>query len=106
MKIINREEFLQLPAQTLFHKYEPDVYGELQIKVCNPSDGWHDDFVVDYLFGFVGGLEWYEEVEINKEFKFDGSIQRDGLYNKNQLFAVYDNQDIESLMTKLTACLK
>jgi hypothetical protein len=106
MKIVNRETFLQLPANTLYHKYEPDWFGELEIKVNEPGT-WNNDWVVDYPYGFIEGFgccEW--DHETTPEFRFDQeATQRDGLFHEDQLFAVYDNEDIERLITKLKSCI-
>jgi hypothetical protein len=53
MKIVNKKTFLTLPANTLFHKYSPDIFGQLQIKTCNPTDTWTNDFIYSTLYGDI-----------------------------------------------------
>jgi hypothetical protein len=47
---------------------------------------------------------WFE-VEPLTEFKFDiDETQRDGLFEEDELFAIYDNEDILKLINKLKTC--
>lgn len=109
MKIVDRKTFLTYPSNTLFCVYEPSGnFGLIQIKTCDPGF-WGDDFVTSEINGWLSDChnsnEYSEKVdkaENGEEFRFDlESSTRDGLYEANQLFAVYDNQDIQALIDKL-----
>ena len=64
MKIINRKQFLALPKDTLFSKFQPNVFGVL-------------------------------------------SIKGDTLYNgDNELFAIYERQDVVQLINRLHDCTR
>lgn len=114
MKIVDRKTFLQLPANTLFQKYAPCVFGDLEIKVCNPIDNWGNDFVTQSLtepcfkdnLGSDKHFEALLKLEEGAEFRLDYDFAgRDGLYDKDQLFAVYDKEDVQKLMDRLKECL-
>lgn len=111
MKIVNRATFLTYPAGTVFCKYRPCVFGELQVKVCNPGT-WEPDFCSVQLSGDVwfqgcsGSDEYFDkidacergETELRPDYE---SSSRDGLYEEDQFFAIYDKQDIQALIEKL-----
>ena len=98
-----------MPENTLYSKYEPCVFGELQIK----GESWSCDFLTTSgLSSSVkcsGSDEFFELLERAKNtseslaMDFD-SEGRDGCFNKDQLFAVWENNDIESLIKRLNLC--
>jgi hypothetical protein len=110
MKIVNLTQFLALPNETLFCKYQPCAFGELEIKVENAGQ---IDFVTQDLAGaiafsdsgeFLDKLEDAREngISLPMDFDFAG---RDGLFEKDQLFAVYESADVEALIARLQRCL-
>ena len=108
MKIINQKEFLKLPAGTLFLKYEDSGFDELQAKGCS----WDNDFLCESITDSIdctGSDDWGDKLEMaektgeNLPMDFDSTF-RDGLFDPNQLFAVYDKRDIEMLIDKLSRC--
>lgn len=112
MRIVNRKEFLELPIGTLYSKYEPCIFGPLSIKY----DSWKEsnDFIYVGLNEFYHGdssdstdnkLDEMESTGINVPIDLNSS-GRDGLFDDDQLFAVYDNDDIEHLISKLKECIK
>jgi len=109
MKIINLEEFLKLPSNTLFHKYTPQVFGGLQVKACDPFDNYAPSFYVKDLYGFTEGSvcsETNSDIIDSGSFKWDlNSVGRDGMYDYDQLFCVYENDDVERLILQLSMCL-
>jgi len=118
MKIVNREEFLSLEDPVLYVKCDEwgNIEGELSISYGRSSKG-SDDFVTVPLHGFV--KEWYgnssvndysEDIEILEEaiknkdahFEWDYSMTgRDGLYEENQLFMIYEKLDLLKLIHEL-----
>lgn len=108
MKIINLEEFLKLPANTLYHKYTPQIFGELEIKVNDPGE-WEPSWIAQDLFGFAEGNTGdssNSDIIDSGEFRWDlDSTCRDGYYDYNQLFAVYDKEDVQRLISQLEKCL-
>ena len=61
------------------------------------------------LYGFAdGNIDCGSNSDIidSGEFKWDlESIGRDGLYEMDQLFAVYDKEDVQMLIAQLSKCL-
>lgn len=112
MRIVNLDEFLKLPPETLFHKYTPQCFEGMEIKVGNSGVM---DFVIDNLFGAIANTssdDIYEKlnaacedssVSLKMDFEYTG---RDGSFDEDQLFAVYEQDDIKALIARLQKCLK
>jgi len=117
MKIVNRVEFLKLPAGTLFCKYTPNLFGDLEIKESNPEDDWSPDFLTTTISGSglsVLGCDSPDQcdyvltraAEKGTEFRIDyDCASRDGYFDEDQLFAVYDKEDIQMLVDRLNALI-
>lgn len=110
MKIVNLEEFRKLPEGTLFMKYEPCVFGELQCK----GETWEHDFLCENVTywpdctgsdDFADKLQEAEDHGTSVLLDFDSS-GRDGFFENEQLFAVYERRDMEMLMDKLRRCME
>ena len=110
MKIVNLQQFLAMPAETLFSKYQPCVFGDLGIKVGNAGQR---DFFTQEINGaiafndtgeFVDRLADAAENGASIAMDFDTSM-RDGLFEDGQLFAVYERADIEAMIARLQRCL-
>ena len=105
MKIMNRVEFLKMPEGTLFSKYEPCVFGALQIK----GDSLSNDFCVQQIADSVkcsGSDELFNILFAAKEtgdsFEMDFEVEgRDGLFEDEQLFAVWEAKDVLALVKRL-----
>ena len=116
MRIVNRKTFLSLPEGILFSKfYDCDSFGPLLIK--NDTMKWNEDDVGDFGYQNIA-----DEVELPAGsecsdciFVFEDSIKngssfnidlccgrRDGLFDADQLFAVWESKDLESLIETLT----
>ena len=110
MKIVNREDFLKLPANTVYCKYGDGPFGEIEIKASDPQDDWGNDYVVNYLNTYCETPfdkdTTLGDIELGTEFRFDeNQTSRDGLYDYDQLFAVFDNDDIMQVVDKLMKCV-
>lgn len=107
MKIVNRKEFLKFPQNTLFMKYEPCFFSSIYIK----GDTWTNDFLVQHLDNLESkGPDDY--VDKCKEMEQGGSVpldldcmSRDGLFEEEQLFAVFEKEDVKQLIKRLEQCL-
>lgn len=111
MRIVDRNTFLKMPKGTLFMKYSPCSFGELCIK-----DGsiFHDSGGNDFYYNSVTDtvdspdsselfdklLAAQEDSSISIPMDFD-TYQRDGLFDYDQLFAVYEMKDVCGLIDKL-----
>jgi hypothetical protein len=117
MKIVNKQEFYNLPAGTLYSNYEPCVIEGLKIKqnTCfsidtkEPIDYCYIDLIgnVDYK-DFEDYIDLLDNSEKNKtSLKLDFEItERDGMFEKNEMFCIYEEDDIKSLISTLQGLLK
>ena len=108
MKIVNLKEFKKLPEGVLFMKYEPCYFEDLQAK----GETLEHDFLsqnITYSIDcncsddFANKLFESEATRVDILMDFD-CTDRDGCFDDNQLFAVYDRRDIEMLINKLNRC--
>lgn len=109
MKIIDRKTFLALPPETLFSKYEPCCFRELQIKeetngVDFDVQGIHDALECDGTEDFFDKLEDAKDEGLSLRMDFE-VISRDGCFEESQLFAVWEQQDVIQLISRLSKCL-
>jgi hypothetical protein len=108
MKIVNRETFLNMPPNTVFAKYKPCFFDELCIK----GETWHEDFWSQSLINIESDnsgefIDILENARINgNSFRLDLDCEdRDALFEKDQLFAIFEKQDIVVLIERLKECL-
>jgi len=106
MRIVGLDEFLLLPAGTVFAKYRPQIFGEL----CVKGDSIHEsrDFLYRSLWEplarnsgelcdvLTAAEERGAEVEIDTD-----CWQRDGLYEYGQLFAVFSQEEVRQIAFSL-----
>ena len=106
MRIINRKEFLSLPEGTVFSEFEPHFFDGLFIKGETVGD---DDYLEETLVGNVAstGSGNYSDivsraVENGQEFSLEfGATSRNGMYDDEQLYAVYSQDDVKQLVERL-----
>jgi len=110
MKIVNRKEFLAMPAWTLFAKYRQYSIGELEIKgdtrigIDYDSAQISDSVDAEDTEGRIAKLE---ACEAGASIDIDtNTYQRDALFDEDQLFAIYENKDIEKIIESLRECIK
>lgn len=115
MRIVNREEFLDLPAGTVFCKYAPIYFGDMEIKGTrsNYTNTVRDDYTTQLvmqteLIGDEFNDFMLKGESVGKTFKLhDGDCYgRDGGFDTEQLFAVFEKEDVENVIAKLTQALK
>jgi hypothetical protein len=110
VRIVDRATFLALPSGTLFSKFSPHIFGELSIKGATQSgiDFWYQD-----LAGAIESTDtgdWADRLEAAVErgavlrMDFD-CMGRDGLFDADQLFAVWDARDTRMLIDRLERAL-
>jgi len=107
MRIVNRKTFLALPENTVYAKhFECDGFNELQIK----GETWTNDWLYENLNDFDDhdtSEERYDKIEaMRKEGKSFplrlDSCSRDGLFDDEQWFAIYDKEDVAKIIARLT----
>lgn len=110
MKLVNRETFLTLPAGTMFRQYEEAgrkmgpilIKGETQPETDGFSGDWNQ-----YTLDSTGSsnVSWPmldQALADGTEFRFEYVMHvRDGEYDWDQLYAVYDKQDVAALLTAI-----
>ena len=104
MKLYNRTDFLKLPEGTIFCKGKPYYFEDLSVK----GESLPNDFI--YL-----GLQWIDSNGEDDCAKLDDMLYegescplqtaygRDGCFNDEDIFLVYEDKDIENIMSHLDA---
>ena len=108
MKIVNRRDFLSLPENTIFAKYEPCFFEEILIK----CESLENDFIYQNIV---------DAIDVNDSGSFSQALtnaeqgeslfmdffceSRDGMFDENQLFAVFQKEDVIKLIERLSLCL-
>ena len=111
MRIVGLQEFLKLPCATLFSKYEPCVFGPLCIKEDSISDV---DFFYVQLSDAIdaddsGDLfdKLDNAVKTGASLKIDLHVwSRDGMFDKEQLFAIWELEELKSLSFRVDECIR
>jgi len=106
MKIVDRKTFLALPEGTVFAKYKPCVFEALSIK----GETWGNDFLVQYIDTALSADEadnlLYGAAETGASLPMDfDCLSRDGCFDDDQLFAVWERADVEALIARLVRTL-
>lgn len=105
MKIVNLQQFLSLPENVLYAKFDGETFSFREISIKGKtltSDWWYQDLLE------VSGNSSDEidntlsdAVEKGTSFSLDlDCVSRDGLYEDKQLFAVFEKEDVVSLITR------
>ena len=106
MRIIGLQQFLAMPAGTVFAKYRPQAFGELCIK----GDSIHgaNDFTFWPMWDIECGnsKEYYEQLvaaeKQGEEIAIDLRCeQRDGFFEVGQLFAVFSRDEVRRMAESL-----
>jgi len=110
MKIVNKNEFYLLPAGTLYSNYERYGFKGLMVK---QDTLYYENKPIDFLYDDLIGnidvqnsdefIDKLDEAEINKTsltLDFD-CTERDGLYEDEQMFAIYEKNDLKCFIEKL-----
>ena len=110
MRIVDHKTFLAMPAGTVFSKYSPGAFDSLAIK--GETVGTIDFFVqeiesavdADHSGDLYDKLEaaQHKGASLSMDFNCEG---RDGLFEPEQLFAVWEKADVEGLIARLQQCL-
>jgi hypothetical protein len=108
MKIVDRKTFLAMPAGTVYSKYKPSVFDAIEIKgESYPDDFWSTQISDSVKARDTGEMfAQLEKAEAGESVELDfNTCYRDGLFDANQLFAVWDRADVEALIERLKGCL-
>ncbi len=109
MRILKLDQFLKVPKATVFCKYNPCVFNDIRVFTGRSGlDETSRDFVSFSLFDVkASDSDIHFEILLNAEqtgepFKLDFSATaRDGMFEDDQLFAVFDKEDVEGMIKVL-----
>lgn len=115
MRIVSRQTFLKLPAGVLYSNYQKTGdFGSLNVKYETLFDfnGRASDFCYQNCMEIQadGSEEWLGVIE-NAEnngasFSLDLDCgSRDGLFDNDQLFAVFEQSDLEAMYDLIGTCV-
>ena len=115
MKLVNHETFIEMPRGTVFRKWEPNVYEDVHILLGKVGT---NDFNYYSLTGEtdVGDLCEYGTIDkIKNRIPNLNGIEvvfgpeesyRDGCFGMdNQMYAVYEKKEVESMINMLQEAL-
>lgn len=112
MKILDRKQFLALPSGVLYSDFRYSVMEGLYIKYDTTAGGdWVKLSFLDSPFTFTEDYSDIHEIyeKSHKEgasfiMDYDCTV-RDGLYEEDDLFAVYEKEDLIKLIEFLNECV-
>lgn len=109
MRIVNRDTFLALPANTLYSTFLPCIFGNLCIKgdtiagVDWAYQSLHDAIECDNSEEFAE--KCFRAAEHGESLTLDlDCMGRDGGFELDRLFAVWEPQDVQALIQRLQEC--
>lgn len=122
MRIVDRAAFLAMPKGTVYAKFEPIWWQGLAIKEASIVTGGDPPGRGDWFYQDIAdaiatrsGVDVLTELEDLTEqslatgssipMDFDG-LGRDGLFEPDQLFAVWEQQDVRALIERLQRALR
>jgi hypothetical protein len=115
MKIVNKKEFYKLPIGTVYADFEPNIFTSLKIKLENcfdnkgiPFDYFYRDLLVNVKANSSNEFHDILDSAIadKTSFALDFElIERDGCYDENELFAIYESEDLKGFISQLSNSL-
>ena len=103
MKIVNRKDFLKL-ENVLYTEYKPCIFNGLKIKgKTRGNDFLYDDLIAPICpSDAMDFSDCCKKAEEGEEVALDFDYtSRDGLFEEDQLYAIYSKKDVENLIRKL-----
>ena len=116
MRIVTKQEFYKLPSGTVYCHYRPIILEGLYIKgetiYCdgNPCDYIETELI--HTIDVSGSDEFFDKmIEAEKDSSFSMKMDfectvRNGFYNEDQMYAIYEKKDIEGLIQALQKALE
>lgn len=110
MRIVNRKVFLSLPNGIVYSKYQPHgMFDGLYEK----GDTWTNDWIYQDMLDSVDGSGSQEVFETINDAEENGAQfvmdldcgSRDGSFEENDMFAIYDKSDLKRLVERLSDTL-
>lgn len=99
-----------MPAGTVFCKYKPCYFGSLQMKTQTAEHDFYSIELVAKVYFEKDSSEMFDTLDKAQKdgssFKLDvDSDCRDGFFENDQLYGIYEKEDIEKLIEKLKEAL-
>ena len=111
MKILNKQEFLKLPENVLYC-CNPDSshvgFHNLRIKgeTLSLSNDWYEVSVTEYEHYDFGQLcSRHDEMLKGASYPLEISACRNGLFEDDNIFLVYEAKDLRELQIRLDECI-
>jgi hypothetical protein len=110
MKILNLQQFLMLPENILYTKFDNGSFKFSDIAIKDKSlkeDWWFQDLMEIEAYS-TGEIYSALSNSVNKGTSFSldlDYVSRDGLYEEEQLFAVFEKDDVISLIERFKVTL-
>lgn len=101
MKIVSRKEFLTLPEGTLFSKCKPVVFYGFSVR--GNSENYENDFLYRDLITYEASdsnefaQRFDEMLEDHASYPIEDAYGRDGCFNDEDLFLIYEADDLDEL---------
>lgn len=108
MKVYNRKDFLQLPTGTFFCKGEKWFWENMSIK----GETWENDFLYVDVCNIDSNNpeEWADRLEDSlangTPYPINNSTSRDGYFEEDSVFLVFEKEDLEFLITCMMNSLR
>lgn len=109
MRIITRQELLGLHEGAVYSEYAPCHFGTFQIKGESLKNDWYYQEISNAIAADSSD-EAFEKLLLAQDGKqtfsmdFD-CMSRDGLFDEDQLYAVWEKEDVEALVKRLNQAL-
>lgn len=107
MRVYRRDEFMKLPEGTLYAKGKPWHFGELSVK----GETWETDFTLRSLVNIESedSGQWADRLfamlDGGANYPLDPDYGRDGCFDKDDLFLVYEKADLEELQRVIAGAI-
>lgn len=111
LRIVNRDQFLKLPNGVVYSRYQSlSMFSGLEVKEETLTNDW----VYTSLMEFVDAHDSGEMADImikaeeeGTEFRLDVECgQRDGFFEGEEYFAIYDKEDILKLFERMKSVVE
>ena len=107
MRIVNRKEFLAMPSGTVYCKYERmGIMGDLCIKYKSLPSDWYYLAIADFddCNDSVEFTEKLDQMEKDSKVSYPlncDTTERDGLFEDDEKFMVYEDIDVMHMINIL-----
>lgn len=112
MKLVNRQELLQMPKGTVFAKKDETFMQTIPIMIL--GDCFENDFTyIDLSSFYYGGSSedscnayFYLEDELGQSLEMELAELRDGLFQDDEMYYILSKNEVQQIIDALTKSLK